>query len=242
MTQPLSLLTVLSLLAGMILTSPVMAAGEAAPPPEEMEAAEKDPAIARQEEKIESIYTEMNALSDPLPDEDRNHFSLIVTNYNLIQTVKMVEKDVARAVKECGKNNPDMKKAMDERFDGWKGAVDPIIKDADANVDNMIAAQDYAKPKQIKKILKGLDESREHTNKQIEKIPVTTPEACDYLRNKMDETQESMVGLLQATLTPYSQIFPEDGNNKEEAKEEPEEEEKTSEPEAAADEKKQSEE
>ena len=227
MTQRLSfLILLLMLLAGFAV--PAIAADAEAPaeeqPVPEMEAEKKDPEVEKQEEQIRTVYDMMEDLSKDLPERDQKHFYLIYTNYNLIQTVKMVQDDVEKAVKECGVNNPDMKTAMDERFKSWNDAVTPALAEADGNVDNMVAVQEYAQPGEIRKILKELDKTRKKSIKQIEKIPVTTPEACDYLRNKMDETQESMMGLLTATLAPFSQVFPEDVKPEEKAEEKTEEE------------------
>lgn len=193
----------------------VPAEGQAAPqeqaaeiPP--MEASKEDPELAKQEQQIEDVYEMTNKLTEGLSEREQKHFYMIYTNYNLIATVDMVEGDVSKAVKECGKNNPDMKEAMDARFSEWQAALKPVMEEASANIDNMVAVQEYAKLAAIKKIFKALDKTRVKVNNQVEKIPVTTPEACDYLRNKMDETQESMLNILKSTLISFPQAFPED--------------------------------
>lgn len=200
------------------------AAAAAEEPTPEMEAVEKDPAVAKQEAQISDTYAEIEELTKGLSEREQQHFYLVYNNYNLIQTVQMVQGDVETAVKECGKNNPEMKEAMDERYAEWSAAINPVMDDADANVDKMVETQEYAPPKQIKKIMKALDKTRKETSKQIEKIPVTTPEACDYLRNKMSETQDSMLGLLKTTLVPFTQLFPEQSTAEDAVKEEPKEE------------------
>jgi hypothetical protein len=175
-----------------------------------MKASKEDPELAKQEKQIEDVYKLIDDLVKGLEEREQKHFYMMYSNYNLIATVEMVQGDVANAVKECGKNNPDMKEVMDTRFGDWKSALKPVLEEAHANVNNMLEAQEYAKTSEIKKIFKQLDKTRVKVNNQVEKIPVTTPEACDYLRNKMDETQDSMLSILKSTLVSFPQAFPED--------------------------------
>ena len=233
MIQRLSFLFTILLLAAFAMPSISFAADEPAyaqeKTPEQktaeeaspMKASKEDPELAKQEKQIEDVYKLIDDLAKGLEEREQKHFYMMYSNYNLIATVEMVQADVTNAVKECGKNNPDMKEAMDQRFDDWKSALKPVLEEAHANVNNMMEAQEYAKTSEIKKIFKQLDKTRVKVNSQVEKIPVTTPEACDYLRNKMDETQESMLSILKSTLISFPQAFPEDESEEEQKDEAP---------------------
>jgi len=105
-----------------------------------------------------------------------------------------------------------MKDALQSRYDEWDGALTPIIEDANANVDNMIIAQEYAKPRDIKKLLKFIDKKRVSRADDVKKFPVTSPEACEYLRNKMDDTQENLTTLLKSTLVSLPNAMIHSGN------------------------------
>ena len=200
------------------------------------EAAKKDesadsdiPPEAKEHQKAaEEVFRDTKKIAENLKPAEQKHFFLLYNNYNLIGTVKMVEGDVGNAIEACGKENPDMKEGLDTRFKEWKMAIDPVVKEAEINVNNMVIAQDYAKPEQIKKVFKGLDKTRMLASKQIEKTPVTTKDACEYLQEKMTDTQDNFVRLLKETLisvpqaTPAENAEPAAGEGKnEEKKEEP---------------------
>lgn len=179
-------------------------------PPEDIKAYEKmrdeqKKSTSKVNELIQKMYMKLDM-------QEQQHFFLAYTNYNMLSTVKMVQSDVSRAIEACGKNNPDMKKQLDARYKTWDGAISPVLKEAEDNISNMVMAQDYANQDDMKALFAALDETRTKTNSQIDKIPVTTPQACTYLLNKMDETQGQMTSLLNATLVSYPRSLPAEAN------------------------------
>lgn len=169
-----------------------------------------DPKLARQAEELrEDINKLLAEIAEGLDADEQKHFYLVYNNYNLIGTVKMVQGDVGNAIDACSKENPDMEKDLRARYTAWNDVVNPIITEADAHLNNMVFAQEYAKPAKIREVFKGIDGTREIVNKQIEKTPVTTPDACQYLLEKMDDTEKSMAALLRQTLISIPQAFPE---------------------------------
>ncbi len=157
--------------------------------------------------RTEELKQEMTGIMEGKSLEEKQHFLMAYNSHNIIETVRIVQKDVKAAVKECGKNNPDLKGKLDNRYKEWDGAVAPILKEAQANLDNMIVAQDYADKKKIKAIFSKISKVREQSNDQIDKIPVSTPEACGYLYDKMEGTQEGLTKMLQATLVTMPQAY-----------------------------------
>ena len=139
-------------------------------------------------------------ISEGLDQTQRRHFNVMYGNYNLIQVVEDVRDHIEMAVDKCGDENPDMEEAMDTRFEAWEDAVEPLIDEAEANVNNMIVAQDYMKPRDIRNFFDDIEDAREKQNDAVKKVPVTSAEACQTLLEKMDETQANMVRLLEATL------------------------------------------
>lgn len=145
----------------------------------------------------------LNAVRDfttDFADADKRHFNTLFSNYNLVQVVKTVRDSVDLAIDKCGEENPDMEEALDTRFKEWKAAVKPVLSEAEGHINNMIHAQEYAKSKDIKKIFKLADDTREEKEKEVNKVPVSTPEACEFLLKTMDETQPNMVEILKSTL------------------------------------------
>ncbi len=181
---------------------------------------EADPLLEAQEEAIKKTYSMLTEMMENIGPQEQQHFYMAYNNYNLIETVKIVQKDVSSAIDGCGENNPDMKVALKERFTAWNDAVNPVLEEASGHLDNMVVAQDYAKPDNIRKIFDSLDETRKRTDARIDKIPVTTKEACEFLLGKMDETQDSMVSLLSSTLVSMPQTFQEQENEEKPAPDE----------------------
>ena len=142
-----------------------------------------------------------------LDERSKRHFTVLYGNYNLIKVVEDVRDSVDTAIDACGEANPDMKEDLDTRFKEWKAAIKPVLKEADGNVDNMVVAQDYAKPREIKKFFKLIDKARKQQGKEVEKIPVTSLEACESLLKRMDGTQANMVRLLQSTLVSLPRVI-----------------------------------
>lgn len=167
---------------------------------------EKTPEAIAHRKASEKVYNMMNEITEGLGEEEKKHFFMASNNHNLIGTVRMVQGDVGNAIKKCGENNPDMKDKLAARYAEWNDAVNPVLKEADDTLGNMIVAQSYAKPKDLKELFEAMDDTREKAQSRIEKIPVTTPEACQYLLEKLNETQESMLTILHATLVNPAQI------------------------------------
>ena len=76
--------------------------------------------------------------------------------------------------------------------------------------------QKYAKPAEIRQVFKTLNDNRTLTRGQMVKEPVTTLEACEFLHDKMDETQDNLLVLITNTMVSVPQAFSEEfQNNKE---------------------------
>ena len=168
----------------------------------EQEAIIKEQAEAEKQSKelANQLNTDMRAIVEDMDKADQKHFYLIYNNHNIIATVKTVRDDVGKAVEACGENNADMKDEMTARYTLWKKAVNNKLDEASAYIQNMIVAQDYAENADIKDLLQVADDLRAATAKKIQKVPVTSKEACTFLLKKMDETQNTMIALLDKTL------------------------------------------
>lgn len=166
------------------------------------------PAVKSYQKKTGTLYDRLKEVAENLSPAEKKHFYLIYNNYNLIGAVKMVEGDVGAAVKACGKANPDIAEKLDKRYAAWKGAIDPVIGEAEDNLNNMVIAQDYTPKAKIKSLFKAADDTRKATNDKIDKVPVTSPDACNYLHDKMDDTQKDLTRMLRETLISIPQSVP----------------------------------
>lgn len=168
---------------------------------DDKEATGETPKVNMEEvDKRQHAYDLMDAINQRISREQHDHFMRVYGNYNLIETVSAVRHDVESAVQACSENNPHIKDKLEERYTEWDSAIDPIMTESKANLENMILAQDYATTEELNEIFNSFTEVRTAATKQIEKIPVTTEEACLFLLGKMDETQEYMMKMLKSTL------------------------------------------
>ncbi len=171
---------------------------------QESDAEMMEPSEAVQSDKSKSamnkVMAEANAIMEGLSTSQARHFNIMYGNYNLIKVVETIREDLGNAIESCGEANPDIKEEADARYEEWTGAVDPVLKEANGNVANMIVAQDYARPREIDKFFKLVDNARSQHGKDVEKVPVTSLEACQTMVKKMDDTQPNMIELLEATL------------------------------------------
>ncbi len=147
---------------------------------------------------VGKIKTAAVALLETLNEEQVNHMAVIKESSGMIRAVRIVRTDVSKAVESCGKENESIKAEMDERFKGWNQAVTPVLEGHEKAMDESIMHEGRFKdPEQIKSYISLIDEAAKHAESKIEKIPVTTEEACQSLLKSMDRTQEKLVDLLK---------------------------------------------
>ncbi len=160
----------------------------------------KDPVEKARKNALTKRYV---SILSKLDTKEAQHFMIIVTNYNMISTVNAVEEDVMQAAKACKENNKDMVDAIDEHKKKWEDALKAPRQEAKANINNLILAQSYLPKEQFHSLFNLIDETRRYNSSRFEKTPVTTPEACEFMLSKMEETQSNMVSMLKATLASY---------------------------------------
>lgn len=235
--RAMKFIPLVTLLSFLILSAfPVLAEDPApeAAPEVNIKAAEefKDKA----EDLKKDLQDRLAALEEGLDEKQKRHFGIIYNNHNLIETVKTVRGDVEKAVNACSKNNADLSDKMTKRFEDWKTAVNTKLTEAEGLTQSMIFAQDYASSDEMKDALAAADTMRAHSQTIYDKVPVTSKEACEFLFEKMVETQDNMISLLGTTLisVPQEMQKAEDGA---EEQEEPAKEESAPEPTPALEEK-----
>lgn len=159
-----------------------------------------DPVVKEKQSALNKKYVSVMATLDT---REVQHFAVVIVNYNLVSTVKAVQEDISNAVEACAQHNPEIADAVNARFAKWKEVVGVSMGEAQANVNNMVLAQDYLPQNEYENIFGLIEDVRKYNSSRFEKTPVTTPEACEFMLSKMDETQEHMVSMLKATLVSY---------------------------------------
>lgn len=147
-----------------------------------------------------------NAMIDKLPNAQKESIFILRNKHSVIRVIRVVERDIGSAVKACSSKNPDMKSKMNDRFTQWKNAVTPIIKTAEKQLNADIDSQQLVDAKEFRRVMKLNDEAFEYGEKQIQKTPVSSKEACEDLLSSMDRTEDDMIQLLRQTLLPESVI------------------------------------
>lgn len=196
-------------LSPLVMASVVMSADNPASTSAAEGAPDSETKLAEKRENLPQVRVSLIDFQKKLQPRDQRHFQVLYMNYSIVGVVKTVRKDVGNAIDKCSENNPAMEKDLRKRFDQWEGALNPVLTEADGLVNNMLFVQEYAEPEEVRSIFKLIDDNRTQHENEIKKVPVTTPEACEYLLNKMDETQEKMVGLLKKTLVGLPQSLQE---------------------------------
>lgn len=164
------------------------------------------------EEKMNTVEREklldhVVRVASKLDKAQASHFFVMYSNYSIISLTNNVEKDVAEAVQKCGDENPELKSKVDSRFDGWKTTVSKAREEAQTNIDNMVAAQDYVPKDDLDQIFALVDKTRIEADSRFQRIPVSTPEACEFMLTKMDETEKTMDQLLRSTVASYPNLL-----------------------------------
>lgn len=157
--------------------------------------------------EVHALNEKLGELTMNLNENDRRHFYTLYNNNNLISTVKYVRNHIGEAIDACSENNPDMEDDLRARYKKWTDAVNEKLIEAEAQVENMVLVQEYVSDEAINAVLKQADDLRAKTQENVKRIPVTSPEACEYLLNKMDETQATMLGYLGTVLVAMPQAM-----------------------------------
>ncbi len=166
--------------------------------------ASKDELLKKQ---TSALRTQVKDTMNNLDVNDAQHFAVMYSNYMIYSAVKAVREDVGGAVDQCSENNPDMAKDINSRYEAWNKNVGDMMEEADSNLNNMALSQTYMSQEEVKTLFGLVDETRRANSSRFETTPVTTPEACEFMLSKMDETEESMKHMLQATLVSYPTLL-----------------------------------
>ncbi len=200
-TNTLSLLTCAALLIGFFApTAPAYSQAEFPEVDENGEEVFSNAAAQR----LQDILSEKMAT---YTQTEMQHMMIIYSNLNVLSMVDNVRADVKDAVTACGENNPEMKSEIDKRFEVWDEDVGGAVAQGRENVQGLIAAQGYMTAAEFESITKLIEEARHTDRNDFEKIPVTTPEACEFMLSKMDETQNTMKYMLMMTTANYAEVL-----------------------------------
>tara|TARA_B100001989_G_scaffold252619_1_gene235353 strand:+ start:870 stop:1502 length:633 start_codon:yes stop_codon:yes gene_type:complete len=160
-----------------------------------------------QKTKKDILNDKILEIGKGLGQKEMAHFYVIYSSYAVINMVEDVKVDVANAVQACSENNPDMESKIKKRYEEWEKALSESMDKARDNVQNMEVAQNYIPRSELKELNGLVKATRNETAIKFEKVPVSTPEACEFMLTKMDDTQTTMVTLLDKTISNFPELL-----------------------------------
>ena len=139
----------------------------------------------------------------------KHHFTSLFGAHNIVRTVEIVHKDVGGTAQKCVAKHEDLQAEMAMRYQKWEQELSMILKEARANIDNMIMAQDYLPSENVKEFLTQIDQQRTEMLNQQERVHLSSHESCQHLMETIEETQERFTQLLRQTLISHAVRKPE---------------------------------
>ena len=130
----------------------------------------------------------------------------IRTEFGVIRSIQVARGDIENAVKSCGEENPDIKEAMQNRFNDWNDVVVPKLSVADVALKEAIQRQGFRPTVRVNMLLDHVQAAFEERDEMFKRVPVTTAEACRSLLESMDKTEESLKTLLEETISSLNNL------------------------------------
>lgn len=156
-----------------------------------------NPHLARAQEKAVEIAKTFN-------EQEINDLAMIKDGFGIIHSVRVTSRSVAAAVKECVKNNPEMKADMGDQYKAWEASVSSVLKGKEKEMYAAVSDGRFSKPKEVKEFLGMIDEAAQYADSKIDKKPLGTPSACEGLMKSMKDSEKTLGEMLQALAFPRS--------------------------------------
>lgn len=132
------------------------------------------------------------------------NLGIIKDAFGILGAVHVTSQSVDAAVKQCGKDNPDMKPDIDKQYGEWKGGVVAALDTKDKEMMAAINDGRFKKPKEVIAFLDLLQKAAQHSYDKMEKKIISTPSACDSLMDSMDDSSDKLGEMLAEMKFPYA--------------------------------------
>lgn len=179
-------------------------------PAEELEAeedkAQLEPTKPKVGEKLIALEEYTAGLLKGLKPQQAQYIFQLRQEFGVIRSIQVVQKDIGKAVESCGNEHEDLKAPIMARYESWKAAVAPKLNAADNALKKAIGRQSFRPTVRVSMLLDHVEAAFEERDAQLEKVPVTTKDACQILQDSMDNTQENLLNLLDETATRLSEL------------------------------------
>lgn len=164
-------------------------------------AAKDNPHIQRAQEKATEIVNSFT------PQEIAN-LEIVKDGFGIIRSVRATGRIVEKTVKQCGKDNPEMKEQMTAGFNDWQTGVMTVLGDKEKAMKVAISDGRFSKPKDVQAFLDIIDKAalKADENRSAAIKIVSTPSSCEGLLDTMDESSAKLEELLGAVEFPVAEM------------------------------------
>lgn len=132
------------------------------------------------------------------------NLSVMKDAFGILRAVQVTDKNVSAAVKQCGKDNPEMKAMMDSQYTNWNAGVVTAMKAKEKEMKAAVNDGRFTKPKDVTTFLGLLDSAAQYADDKMEKKIISTPSACESLQGSMEDTAETLGQMLAELKFPIA--------------------------------------
>jgi hypothetical protein len=157
---------------------------------------------------LDALNNKTALIVNGLGEDDLEALYHIRESFGITRSVSVVFDMVSKTASICSEENPGIKERMAGRLEEWQGAVKAVLDESEEKIQLAIDNQKFIDPAEIRDYLRLIKAAADFTNSQIEKIPVTTEEACKGLLASMDDTEENLLRIMKELQIPDDIVNP----------------------------------
>lgn len=199
----------LTLLLSAVMAGPVLAQEK----PAEAPAAKAPQAEAPANPHIQDMNAKARDLAATLTTEEIETLGLVRNNFEIINSIDYALEKVGQAVKLCADKNPELKDDIKKEHASFDGAIDESLKKQQETLKQAVSTKNFEKPGKVQDYFDTIDKAAKFADVQLEKVVVTTPEACKALAGSMADNKKIMLDHLANLEWPESKAAPAGGKD-----------------------------
>ena len=162
------------------------------------------PAVPSSNPHIQKAQDKAVEIAKSFTPVEIENLSVIKDGFGIIRAVQVTNKSVSNTVKKCGQDNPEMKAEMDAEYSTWNGRVITTLNNREKDMKTAINDGRFSKPKEVTNFLELIDKAAQYADDKMEKQIISTPSACDSLKESMDDTAGKLETLLTELKFPIA--------------------------------------
>ena len=156
--------------------------------------------------KLRELEVYTASLLNGLEKYQAQYIYKIRQEFGVIRSVQVVKSDIGDAVKSCKEENPSIEEKITSRFESWNSEIISKLASADAALKEAIQRQSFRPTVRVNMLLDHVQAAFEERDSQLQKVPVTTLEACENLLKSLDNTEESLKTLIDETTKKLNEL------------------------------------